>query len=107
MRQKLTDRNNLVSFFLPKNHIHPFYIFHKTDENKVYHQENAKHSFDLSNGSNTRNGLEDTILMKELGSPSIQQKINKTHVSTTSEINNDNATRDHSNTTTYSNNSTE
>ena len=48
-----------------------------------------KHSFDLSNESNIHNGSEDAILMKEAGSSGIQQKINKTRVSTTIEINYD------------------
>ena len=52
------------------------------------------------------NGSEDVILMKETCSSSIQQKINKVQ-STTSEINNDNDTKDHSHITKYSNNNTE
>ena len=70
---------------------------------KVHHQEYLKPSF----GVNTHNGSEEVILMKETYSSSIHQKINKTRVSATNEINNDNATKDHSPTTKYSNNSTE
>ena len=40
--------------------------------------------------------MEDVILMNQAGSSSIQLKINKTRVSTTNEINNDNGTKDHS-----------
>ena len=58
-------------------------------------------------GSNTRNGSEDLILIKETDSSGIQQKINETHVTTKSEINNDNATKHYSHTTKYCNNSTE
>ena len=64
-----------------------------------------KHSFDLPNESNTDNGSDDVILMK-VDSSDIQQKINKTRVSTTNEINNNNAAKDHSHTTKYSNNRT-
>ena len=39
--------------------------------------------------------MEDVVLMNEAGSSSIQLKINKTRVSTTNEINNDNGTKDH------------
>ena len=39
--------------------------------------------------------MEDVVLMNEAGSSSIQLKINKTRVSTTNEINNDNSTKDH------------
>ena len=45
--------------------------------------------------------------MKEAVTSGIEQNINKTRVGTTSEINNVNATKDHSHTTKYSNNSTE
>ena len=103
MRHKLTEKNNLINSFLPQNHAHPFSIFHKIDTNKVHHQENVKHSF----GVNTHNGLEDVILTKETDSSSIQQKISKTRVSATIEINNDIAAKDHSNTTKHSNNRTE
>ena len=105
LRHKVTDKNNLINSFLPKNHVHPFSISHKTDTNKVHHQVNIKHSVNLSNESNSVNGSEDVILMEEVGRSSIQQK-NKMRVSTTNEINNDNATKDHSNTKKYSKNRT-
>ena len=66
-----------------------------------------KHSFGLSNGSNSRNGSENVILMEEVDSSDIQQKIQKTCFSTTCEKNNYNAIKDHSYTTKHSNNSTE
>ena len=47
---------------------------------------------------NTRNGSEDVFLMEEADSSGIEQKINKTRISTTSEINN-NAIKDHTHTT--------
>ena len=101
----MTDRNNLINSFLPKNHVHPFSISYKTDTNKVHHQVNIKHSVNLSNESNPINGSEDVILMEEVDRSGIHQK-NKTRVSTTNEINNDNATKDHSNTKKYSKNRT-
>ena len=58
-------------------------------------------------GVNTHNGFEGVILIKETGSSSIQQKISNKVQSTTSEINNDNPTKDHSNITKYSNDNTE
>ena len=97
----------MMNSFLPKNNVHPISISHKTDVNKVYHQQNVKHSFDLSSQSNTHNGAEDVILMKEADSSGIQKKSNETGVSTTGEINNNNATKeDHSHTTKNDNNST-
>ena len=54
-----------------------------------------------------RNGSEDIILTKETDSSGVQQKINKTRVSTRNEINNDNASKDHNHTAKYSNSSTE
>ena len=51
--------------------------------------------------------LEDVISMRETNSSGIQMKINKPRISRTSEINNDNATKDNSHTTKYSNNSAE
>ena len=54
-----------------------------------------------------RNGLEDVILKEEADSSGIRQRINKTRVSTISEINNDNAAKDHNHTTKYVNNRTE
>ena len=62
-----------------------------------------KHRF----GVNTHTGLEDVILMKETGSSSIQQEISNKVQSTTSEIKNDNPTKDHSHITKYSKNNTE
>ena len=56
---------------------------------------------------NTRNGSEHVILMNKASSSSIQQRINKTCVSTTNEINNDNATKDHILITKNSNSSTD
>ena len=69
-------------------------------------QEKLKHSFDLYNESNTRNGSEDFILIKRADSSDIQQEINKTYISKTSEISNDSATKDQSHTTKYINDST-
>ena len=83
LRNKLTERNNLIKSFLPKNHIHQISISHKTDRNKDYHQDSTKHIFDLSNESNTCNGSEDIILMKKTDSSGRQQKGYKTSVFTT------------------------
>ena len=103
LRHELTEKSNLINSFLPKNHARLFSISRKTDANKVHHQENLKHSFEV----NTHNGSEDVILTKETGSSSMQQKISNTCVSGTSKIDNDNARKDHSHATKYSNNSTE
>ena len=70
LRHELTEKSNLINSFLPKNHARLFSISRKTDANKVHHQENLKHSFEV----NTHNGSEDVILTKETGSSSMQQK---------------------------------
>ena len=47
-----------------KSHVHLSSISPKTGAIKHYHQENMKDSFDFTNKSNTHNGSEQVILMK-------------------------------------------
>ena len=39
LRNKMTERNNPINSFFPKNHVQRTFISCKTDENKDYHQD--------------------------------------------------------------------